>query len=194
MLSFYRNKGFWIGSALVLPVLLVVGNYGYKIMTSVYNTDFGNGLVIYADDYVRSGKWVFDCSYSRLISREPLPVPLLELSRAKDISFSTNLSSSNKGDTTLAKEVINAVTSTPGWYNGLRYLYSGLDENSDLTFHSYDMVTQYQAQPWAIRVGQDIEFDGTSSFNINAFPYDPATYVDYAKAMEEAASSCSVPQ
>ncbi|MDH2434614.1 hypothetical protein QCD60_18890 [Pokkaliibacter sp. MBI-7] len=193
-MNFYRNKGFWIGSALVLPVFLAVSNYGYKIMTSVYNTDFGNGLVIYADDYVRTGKWVFDCVYSRLVSREPLPVPAQGLASAKKISLSTNLSSSNKGDTTIAEEVINAVTSTPGWYKGLRYLYSGLSESSDLRYHTYYMIAIYQGQQWAVEVDQSIFSSKKSSFEINAFPYDPATYVDYAKAMEEAASSCSVPQ
>ena len=69
-----------------LPLFLAVG-YGIKILTSVYKKELGNGVVIYADDYVRSGRWVFDCKYSRLVSREILPAPLAELGASGEISI-----------------------------------------------------------------------------------------------------------
>ncbi|MGY2292096.1 hypothetical protein ACW9H6_20210 [Pseudomonas sp. SDO528_S397] len=71
-MNFRQNKVRLLALVIVFGVLLVVSNYGVKIMTSVYKQDYGNGVVVYADDYVKTGRWVFDCGYSRLISRQPL--------------------------------------------------------------------------------------------------------------------------
>ena len=63
-MSFYRSKGFWIASVIFAPLLLAGVNYGVKVMTSVFKKDLGNGVVIYADDYVKTGRWIFDCEVS----------------------------------------------------------------------------------------------------------------------------------
>jgi hypothetical protein len=192
-LSFYRSKGFWIALAIFSPLLLLAANYGFKVMTSVYKEDMGNGVVIYADDYVKTGKWVFDCDYSRLISREPLPAPLAELDAVGKLTIG-NMYALSEADQTLAKEAIRAIAGIPDWYKGLRYLYSGLDEYSDLRYHTFYLLAKHAGRTWAVEVDQSIGYDSKSSFNVTAEPYDPETYVDYAKALQTAAKSCPAPQ
>jgi hypothetical protein len=58
ILSFYQNKNFWAAIIIFLPLLMVAVYYGLGIITSIYKTDFGSGVVIYADDYVKTGNWV----------------------------------------------------------------------------------------------------------------------------------------
>ncbi|MGH8353939.1 MAG: hypothetical protein ACRERY_10495 [Pseudomonas sp.] len=192
-MSFYRSKTFWIATAILSPLLLVASYYGFKVMTSVYKTDMGNGVVIYADDYVKTGRWVFHCGRSRLISREPLPVPVAELERANMLTIGEMYALSGT-DEQLAKVAIRAITAMPGWYKSLRYRYSVLDENSDLNSHIFDLLAEHDGRTWALRVWQEIGYDGESSFDITAEPYDPETYVDYAKALQAAAKSCPAPQ
>lgn len=162
-------------------------------MTSVYKTDLGNGVVIYADDYVKTGRWVFDCEYSRLISRQPLPVPTTELKQANKLTIG-NMYALNDADEQLAKAAIRAITAIPAWYKSLRYLYSSLGESSDLRTHVFDLIAKHEGQQWALRVRQNIGYNGKSSFKVTAEPYDPETYVDYAKALQAAAKSCPLPQ
>lgn len=162
-------------------------------MTSVYKKDLGNGVVIYADDYVKSGHWVFDCEYRRLISREPLPAPIAELDRANKLTIG-DMYALNDADEKLAKVAIRSITAIPDWHKSLRYRYSVLSENSELNSHVFYLLTKYNGKAWALRVWQEIGYDGKSSFDITAEPYDPATYVDHAKALQAAVKSCPAPQ
>ncbi|MDO7928402.1 hypothetical protein Q6A51_16565 [Pseudomonas sp. KFB-139] len=191
-MSFYRSKVFWIATAIFLPLLLVASYYGFKVMMSVYKTDLGNGVVIYADDYVKTGRWVFDCEYSRLVSREPLPVPFSELENAGKLTIGNALL--EEADEQPAKEALKAITGTRGWYKNLRYLYSALDENSDLNAHAFYLVAQHAGRSWAVEVDQAIGLGGKSEFTVTIEPYDPDIYVDYAKALQAAAKSCTAAQ
>ncbi|URF03444.1 hypothetical protein [Cupriavidus campinensis] len=141
-LNFYRSKLFWIAAA----ALLIAGYNGLKDMMSVYKTDFGNGVIIYADDYVDTGRWVFDCEYSRLVSREPLPVPFDELERTEEFNIWDGYLKT--ADQQPAKEALAAITSVPHWYKNLRYLYSGLDDYSDLSAHIFDLVAEHAGRSW----------------------------------------------
>ncbi|MCY1359390.1 hypothetical protein D9M69_459580 [compost metagenome] len=188
-----RSKSFWIAFIIFLPPLLIGSHYGFKTMTSVYKTDMGNGVVIYADDYVKTGRWVFHCGRSRLISREPLPAPLGELKRAGKITIG-NMYGLNDSDEKLAKDAILALTAIPDWYRNLRYLYSVLDENSDLNSHVFDLLMTHKGRQWAFRIWQEVEPGGKSSFDITAVPYDSETYLDHARALQAAARSCPTPQ
>lgn len=189
----FRHKNIWLTLSLISPFIFFTANYALKDATSIYKTDFGNGLVIYADEYVNSGQWVFDCRYSRLINRQPLPLPLAELRQANMFTIGS-MYELNAADTQLAKAAIRAITAQPDWYESLRYLYSGLGDNSNLDTHVFDLLAQHEGRTWALRVRQHIHYDGKSSFNIVALSYDPETYVDYAKALEVARKSCPVPQ
>lgn len=192
-MSFYRSKTFWIATAILSPLLLVASYYGFKVMTSVYKTDMGNGVVIYADDYVKTGRWVFHCGRTRLISRQPLPVPMAELERANKPTI-RDMYALSDADEKLAKAAIRAITATPDWYKSLRYYSSFLGENSDLNSHVFDLLAKHEGRQWILKVWQEVEYDGESSFGITAEPYDPETYVDYAKALQAAAKSCPAPQ
>ncbi|MCY1552965.1 hypothetical protein D9M68_894010 [compost metagenome] len=152
----------------------------------------GNGVVIYADDYVNTGLWIFHCGYSRIVSRKPLPVPMVELERTGKFTIGNLYVLS--GDEELAKEVITAITAKPGWYKGLRYRYSALGEESDLFGHGFDLLVWYQARQWALEVWQNIDSGGASRFDVTAEPYDPETYVDYPRELQAAARSCPTPQ
>lgn len=191
-MSFYRSKAFGIIIITFSLPLLLTGYYGIKIMTSVYNTDLGNGVVIYADDYVKTGHWVFDCQYSRLISREPLPTPLFELKIAGKIIIGNSLL--NKADEKPAKEALNAITGAHDWYTSLRYLYSALDESSNLNSHTFYLIDKHAGRSWAVEVEQSIDYEGKSHFTVTIEPYDPETYVDYTKALKGATKSCPKPQ
>ncbi len=193
ILNFYRSKGFWIAFTIIFPLLLIAANYGFKVMTSIYKTDLGNGVVIYADDYVKTGRWVFQCGRSRLVSREPLPAPVAELEHAAKLTIG-NMYALSAADEKLAKEAIRAITAMPYWYKSLSYRYSVLGENSDLSSHVFGLLAMHGGQQWALRVWQEINYGGESSFDITAEPYDPKTYVDHAKALHAAAKSCPGPQ
>lgn len=161
-------------------------------MTSIYKQDFGNGLVIYADDYVKTGRWVFDCEYSRLISRVPLPVPVAELQQSGKLTIGPMYALSNV-DEMQAIEAIKEITKIEGWYTKLRYRYSALDESSNLTFHDFDLFARHDGRLWALTVSQWLHRN-RSSFKITAEPYDPEHYMDHAKMLKVAAASCPTPQ
>lgn len=162
-------------------------------MTSTFKTDLGNGVTIHADDYVGSGSWIFDCRYSRLISRTPLSIPVVELETAEKITFG-NMYTLSEADEKNAKLAIQTIIATPDWYKSLRYLYSSLNESSRLNAHLFDLLANHDGRQWALRVRQSLDRQGKSSFKISAQPYDPETYVDYLKAMRMASGSCAVPQ
>lgn len=192
-MSFVRRRGIQITFILVAPLIYFSVNYAVKSMISVFKKDFGNGVVIYADEYVNTGRWVFDCRYSRLISRQPLPAPIAALQRADKFTIGSmyNLQPS---DVVLAKQAIRATTAKSQWYNNLRYLYSVLDEYSNIAAHVFDLPVQHDGRQWAFHVWQDIQPNGTSGFTIFAELYEPENYIDYAKALEAAAKSCPTPQ
>ncbi|MGL4319038.1 MAG: hypothetical protein ACRCTL_20785 [Pseudomonas sp.] len=192
-MNFRQNKGLWIAIATFSPLLLFWGYYELKAMASVYKQDFGNGVIVYADKYVSTGGWVFDCDYSRLISREPLPVPVSELESVGKLAIG-NMFYLNDTDRQPAEQALKAITSVPGWYKQLRYLYSALNESSELDGHDFDLITKHDGRAWALRVSQWVGSDGKSSFKVTAEPYDSETYVDYVKALQTAAKSCPAPQ
>ncbi|MFS2157497.1 hypothetical protein ACCD10_09100 [Pseudomonas sp. Pseusp122] len=192
-MSFYRSKNLWAAIIILSPSLLVAAHYGLKIMTSVYKRDFGNGVVVYADDFVKSGKWVFDCSNSRLISRQPLVVPLAELEESGRLTIGRMYSLSD-ADEEQAKVAIRAITEIEDWYKKLYYRYSRLGENNNLNLHIFDLFARHEGRQWALNVEQWLDSKNRSSFEIVAEPYDPETYMDYARSLQAAAKSCPVPQ
>jgi hypothetical protein len=191
-MNFYLGKGQRKALLIIALPLLVMGYYEFKKMTSVFNTDFGNGIVVYADDYVKSGNWVYDCGNTRLISRKPLAVPIAELEAAE--KFTLRSAALSQADKKPAGEALQAVTSSPEWYKNLRYLYSGLNEFSNLSSPHFDMVAQHNGRAWAIQIVPNTAYGGNSNFWISARPYNPETYEDYAKALKRALTSCPVLQ
>lgn len=192
-MSFYQNKFWWIAIAVIVPLLMLGINFGVKVKTSVYKTDFGNGMVIYADDYVNSGRWVFDCRYTRLISRERLPPPLEELSVMEAVPigkmhFMDNL------EAAFTKKAIEAITAKPGWYKNLQYVYSSLGEFTGIQRHKFFLVVDYAGHQWAVEVSQKLWSNGKYRFDLGGRRYDPETYVDYHKAFNAAVASCPGPQ
>lgn len=162
-------------------------------MTSAYKQDHGNGIIVYADDYVKTGKWVFDCNNSRLISREPLPIPISELEKSGRLTIG-DMYDLIGADREQAKAAIKAFTKVNGWHEKLHYLYSALNTSSSLNLHVFYLLGKHHDRSWALRVNQWIDGNNRSSFEITADPYDPETYIDYAKALQSAAKSCAVPQ
>lgn len=173
--------------------LLVAIDYGIRVLTSVYKKDKGNGVLIYGDNYVRSGLWVFDCKYSRAISRERLPVPLAELSALGEVTVGRIKYFSGR-DADSVKEVISAIVEQPEWYKNLQYAYSGVDESSDIWSHTFFLLTDHAGFRWVLEVDQIFYSGKTDRFVVTGRPYNPETYVDYAKAFGAAVRSCPAPQ
>ncbi|MCU1734860.1 MULTISPECIES: hypothetical protein [unclassified Pseudomonas] len=175
------------------PFLLLGVDYGIRVLTSVYKTDLGNGVVIYGDEYVKSGLWVFDCKYSRVISRERLPVPLAELSALDDVAIG-EMNYLSRRDAGSVKEAIRAIIERPEWYGNLQYAYSGVGESSEIWSHKFFLLTDHAGFKWALEVDQILRLSRTYRFFVTARPYSPETYVDYTKAFEAAVKSCPAPQ
>ncbi len=175
------------------PLLLLVGNYGYKVVTSVYNTDLGNGVVIYGDDYVKSGRWVFDCQYSRVVSREPLLPPLAELSALGEVTVG-KMNYLSRRDAGSVKEAISAAVERTEWYKNLQYVYSGVDESGEIWSHKFFLLADHAGLKWALEVDQIFRSNRTDRFVVTGKPYNPETYVDYTKAFAAAVKSCPAPQ
>lgn len=192
-MSFCRSKIFWVTVAIFFPLLVATSRYGFKVMTSVYKTDMGNGVVIYADDFVKTGRWVFHCGRSRLISREPLPIPTADLELTNKLTIG-KMYALGSADEKIAKVVARAITTTPGWYKSLSYRYSILSENSDLNSHIFGMLAIHYGRKWVLKVWQWIDSKSASSFEVTAEPYNPETYVDYARELQVAVKSCPVLQ
>ena len=192
-MSFYRSKNLWAVIILFSPLLLVAANYVFKIMTSFYKQDYGNGVVVYADDFVKTGKWVFDCSNSRLVSRRPLAVPLGKLEEFGPLTIDA-MYYLKESDREQEKIAIMAITEVNGWYNKLNYNYSHLSENSKLNLHIFGFLANHDGRQWAFKVWQWVDSRDGSRFEITAKPYDPETYMDYARSLQAAAKSCPVPQ
>jgi len=192
-LSFAPSKPSTIAVFFVFIVLTIWAYFEYRSMTSIFKTDLGNGVVIYADDYVKSGNWVFDCDYSRLISRPPLPPPFDHL-KQKIPPKTLSIFPLSPTDKAIAKELIQKLAKESQWHQDLRYLYSGIGENSELSQHWFYTTTEYENRIWAIYLIQAVENEERSRFYILATPYDPETFVDYEKAMQQAKASCPTPQ
>jgi hypothetical protein len=193
ILSFYQNKNFWAAIIIFLPLLMVAVYYGLGIITSIYKTDFGSGVVIYADDYVKTGNWVFYCNKSRLISRQPLPEPIAQL-EASDTLTIGGMYLSKDTEKNQAVEAIRALVEVAGWYNKLNYRYSILGEYSYIEVHVFGFLGRHNGRSGALKVSQLLNGRSKSSFKIIAEPYDPETYMDHSKMLQVAAKSCPVPQ
>lgn len=193
-MKYYQCKTFWVLAAIFSSVLLMAGYYEFKIMTSTYNYDFGNGLIIYADDYVKTGNWVFNCKNARLISRKPLPAPVSEIEKPGKLKIKESMYAMTDIEKAQAKMAIKALTGVEGWYKKLSYLDSGLNEASNLRYHYFDLVHTHDERQWAVTVRQLIDGSNRSTFEITTKPYDPETYTGYDKELEAAAKSCPAPQ
>ncbi|QXH49672.1 hypothetical protein KSS94_17155 [Pseudomonas fakonensis] len=176
----------------VTATVLLIGVWWLSHPPTTFKTDLGNGVVIYADDYVKTGKWVYDCGYTRLVSREPLPVPMKELAAAGKISWVINTFPIDKAEKAEALKVIEALDAKD--YQGLVYVYSGLDEESEIRHHKFRLLKEHAGRTWVAEITQVVGRKGDRQFYAAAAPYDEATYVDYNKALNAAAVSCPQPQ
>lgn len=193
ILTLSRNKYLWIFLTAATSILALTINYGYKILNSYYKTDFGNGIIIYADDYVKTGRWIFDCNYSRLISRTPLSAPALEKENHDRYTIG-EMHSLKKSDREQAKIVIGEIMKAEGWHKELRYIYSGLDTDSRVNVNVFNILSNHNGRPWVLEVRDWIGSKSLPNIEITAEPYTPETYMSHAKALQAAAKSCPKPQ
>ena len=190
-MSLFRNK------KIVLATITILTSSWYYIenkgMTSKFNLDWGNGVIIHGDKYVETGEWLFNCKRGTLVSLSPLPTPIDQLKQTK--SFEPNKAIYLEDpDKTTAKLVINHVTGHPDWYTKLKYINSSLGESSELLFHAYGLITEHEERRWSIEILQVVKSKNWPRFYIGAEPYDPATFIDHEKAIQQARASCPTPQ
>lgn len=188
-----QNKKLWWAASACLPAILMASQYGFLKLKSIYKTDQGNGVVIHADEYVNSGKWVFHCGTLRIISREPLPAPIRQIGQIEKMTLGTMYYPS-KAEEEQARSAIRAITSIDGWYHKVLYRYSSLDEEGRIMAHNYDLIARHNGQLWALNVSQWLGNNNSFRFKIRVEPYDPDTYMDHARMLRAAAKSCPISQ
>jgi hypothetical protein len=93
-----------------------------------YTTDWGNGVVIVADRYVKSGEWVYNCARWHLVSKTPRPFPTEHFMKSKYIKIDYDKSSPKERDT--AKDFINDTLKKENWHESLHYVDTYIDESS----------------------------------------------------------------
>lgn len=186
MSSNLRNNGVLIILTIVLgSTLLGIAYSGFKIMTSTYNLDYGNGVVIRADDYVNSGTWVFNCETGALVSRKTIPFPMKELEEKGQLTIGTSVLS--RDDEVPGKYALRAITSTRDWYKHLEYQSSSLGEDSELLAHKFNMIAEHEGRRWVLRVSQSLRGPG---FRVTITPYTEEEYEDHQGALVQASASC----
>lgn len=187
-MNFIRNNKAL--AIVLLLTLITVLWFWYPKMTSKYYTDYGNGVIVYADKYVKSGNWVYDCVTTRLISREPLKFPVSALEEIGSVDISTARQLGDEREE--AKNVIKSVTAIKNWYSSLKYNYSSLKESSDINSHVYSLITEHNGDKWVVFVSHGSDVDGQVKFTIRAKKYDPENFIDHKKALALAAKSCGI--
>lgn len=170
--------------------------YEVKFMTSAYKTEREHGIIIYADNYVKSGIWVYDCDFARLISRTPYPPPTEDPATAKEFNVGRGILHLRPEHRGPAAEAIAHLTAQPSWHLNLRYVFSGLDHRGDLSTHVFQTVIEHDGGKWGLHITQFYPaLDGSSrSYWVRIRPYDPDNHLDYDKAFKAALESCPVPQ
>jgi len=190
-LNLLRNKR--IASAIIIALAFPWFYIEYKGMTSKFNLDRGNGIFIRGDRYVETGEWLFNCKRGTVVSLSPLPIPVDQLIQTK--SFEPNMAIYlDESEKITANLVIDHVTSKPDWYTNLKYAHSTLGESSELVFHLYISTTEYEGRLWLIKLLQVVKAKNHPRFYIGSKPYDPATFIDHEKAIQQARASCPTPQ
>ncbi|GAB7532689.1 hypothetical protein PS3A_51040 [Pseudomonas sp. 3A(2025)] len=168
--------------------LVSLGALVYLMMPTHYTTDMGNGVTVYADKYVNSGEWVYNCQKMYLVSRISRPFPVQHFLDNAILSKGHIWLSPELKHSALA--LIETITEIPDWYRPLTYSVSGLGEDSSISYHSYWLITEFENRPWVISVGQPHSRVDRHDYYITAKPYDPATHRTYERAMSEALTSC----
>ncbi|WP_397449987.1 hypothetical protein [Pseudomonas sp. NA-150] len=190
-MNFYLSKRLMKPISIIASLFLLANCYGFGDTSSAFKMDIGNGVTIDADHYVQTGKWVFDCSSSLLISREPIPVPINALTSSEKLAIINPLL--DEDDVLPAAKALETTTGVSDWYKNLKYRVSALGEDSKLMAHIFEMISTHEQRQWIIIVTQFFE-RGTSSLSLLIQPYNPVTHVNHNKALNAAIKSCPVPQ
>jgi hypothetical protein len=168
---------------------------GYILSTLLpehHTTDWGNGVIIQAEKYVRSGAWVYDCKGSFLISRIPKDILLENLvDRSKIETNLTHLPSEKKK---FAEELIKAYLATPNWHQNLRYTRTNLYEDSRIADHDFEATTRHKEISWKLILSQPDKLEKDNRYLITATPHDPASHKTYETLLKEARVSFPKPQ
>jgi hypothetical protein len=172
--------------------IMAVGYIASVLEVNHYTTDWGNGVIIQADKYVRSGAWVYDCKGSFLISRIPRDILLENLvDRSKIETNLTHLPSEKKK---FAEELIKAYLAAPNWHQNLRYTRTNLYEDSRIADHDFEATTRHKEISWKLILSQPDKLEKDNRYLITATPHDPASHKTYETLLKEARVSCPKPQ
>jgi hypothetical protein len=102
-----------------------------------YTTDWGNGVVIRGDRYVKSGTWAYNCKRWQLVSKNPRSFPSEHFKRSGQVRIYPHLSSPGKQEA--AKAFIDQTLKTDNWYERLRYVETYINESSQIHAHYFDL-------------------------------------------------------
>lgn len=176
---------------IILPTV-VIGSLIVILQENDYTTDYGNGVTVYADRYVKSGEWVYHCKRSFLVSRVARVFPSEHFRTEGKISIGPIWLHPHRE--LIAKAFISAVMADEKWYARLTYVKTGITDISRISNHHFQITTDYEGSLWTILVGQPHDLNNDNDYWITAKPYDPATHITHETALNEARSSCSKPQ
>lgn len=176
---------------IILPSL-AIGSLIVIFQKNDYTTDYGNGVTVYADRYVNTGEWVYNCKRSFLVSRVAKVFPSEHFKSEGEISIGPILLYPHKE--LIAKAFISAVIADKDWHAKLEYVKTGIDETSSLSDHYFQFTTDYEGSLWTISVGHPHDLNRDNEYSITAKPYDPATHMTHESALRESRISCPKPQ
>jgi hypothetical protein len=157
-----------------------------------YITDWGNGVIIKGDRYVKSGKWAYDCKRWRLVSIIPKPFPIEHFKSIAPIEPDYYLSAFDRKTT--AKEFINQMLSTDYWHKNLRYVDTYITDSSEIYSHSFEVSSLYKGEQWTLRIAQRENPSIKKAYSITADIYDATYHKPHEELLEEAKASCPKPQ
>ncbi|MFK3773380.1 hypothetical protein [Pseudomonas sp. NPDC089406] len=190
-MNLFQNKRLLACLGVALTVISVFGYRWLSYYITPFKIDNGMTGTTYAGQYVKTGKWVFDCNNGRLISRIPLAPPMAAFEKNQYSIAPSNINPLSGSEKAIAAQLINTLTHDD--YEKLQYRFSMQDDSSVVWVHSYYLIKHHAERDWAIEILQ-FSWSNSDSFRADARPYNPAEYVDHAKALSAALVSCPSPQ
>lgn len=176
----------YTGLSLTLGYLLFLPYDNY------YVTDWGNGIVIKGDRYVRSGEWAYNCIRWHLVSKTPKSFPDDDFRENKNIEIDTYTSPPQKQQAAI--EFINETLKTKNWHQRLQYIHTYINEDSQIDAHYFRLSATYKGEQWILRVRYSDSFYIKKLYFISAAPYDARYHKPYEELLQEAKLSCPKPQ
>lgn len=176
----------------IIGLVLVLSYILFLPYDNDYITDWGNGVIIKGDRYVKSGDWAYNCKRWQLVSKIPRSFPSEHFKRSGQVRIYPHLSSPGKQEA--AKAFIDQTLKTENWYERLRYVETYINESSQIHAHYFDLFAMHNGEQWRLSVGQRDNLNIEKAYSITADVYDARYDKSHEELLQEAKASCPKPQ